>query len=125
MDLTGEIFWFFLGAIGAVFLTRLLSITHAALLVSNTINDSLLMLSKVHEDVAFIRELKAKHMREVGMDHSQIKKFEKIDAHILGNWKETVIQNMISNCPLAFRKIMKFNNWKEAMQYLDSMYKKQ
>ena len=124
MELGADVFWFFLGVVAAVFLTRLLSITHAAMLVNDAINGSLLMLSKIHEDVAFIRELKIKQMREAGMEQSQVRKFEKIDNQMIKNWKETVVQNMISSSPPSFKRIMKFNDWKGAMEYLNSIYKK-
>ena len=124
MEQYSSIGWFLFGAFVAVFLTRLLSITHAAFLVHEAIYDSLKMLAKMHEDLHFVRELKHKEMKKSGLNEEQITKFEEVDDKIIQGWKNTVIQNIILNSPPTFRKIIKFSNWKEAMEQLNSMYKK-
>tara|TARA_Y100000593_G_scaffold12569_2_gene23162 strand:+ start:22650 stop:23039 length:390 start_codon:yes stop_codon:yes gene_type:complete len=119
-----SVLWFFMGAIASTFLSRMLDISHAAYLVNEAVSGCLLMLAKVNEDVAFVVELKHKHLADSGMDRTKVREYRQLDEKVMNDWKQLVITNMINSAPQSFSGFIKFSNWREAMRQLDEMYKK-
>jgi hypothetical protein len=106
------------GVFTSFYLTRFFEVVHTWRLVRDVIARLLLMCMKIVEDVAFLEELKRKQMRESGLSPEQIRSFEEVDRHTLANWKDSVIMSMRSNVPLAFKSMMPFTTWSEAMYFL-------
>jgi hypothetical protein len=113
---------YFLGVFSCRFFTQFFEVAHAAHIVEKTIYRCLLMCSKIHEDVAFLKELKYKHLRQSGYEEKQIREFMTVDEQITDSWKEGIIQNILINSPRVFSFVTKFTNWKEAMSQLNEMH---
>ena len=113
---------FLMGIIACRFTTRLFEVSHAARIVQSTIYSCLMMCAKIHEDMAFLMELKHKYMRESGMTSGEVFSFCEVDKKTINNWKESVVQRMILLAPPSFSFMIKFSNWREAMQQLKDMY---
>ena len=78
------------------------------------------MLTTCLEDRVFIKEVKYRVMKanpEIGENQAKISKNE--DEYSLSLWKDNVIKHMISVYPPQYRKIIKYNDWKGAMNWLN------
>jgi hypothetical protein len=114
---------YFFGVFSCKFFTQFFEVSHAAVLVEKTIYRCLLICSKIHEDIVFLKEIKCKHLREAGYEEKKIREFMVVDDQITDNWKESIIQNILINSPRVFSFVLKFTNWKEAMLQLNNMHK--
>tara|TARA_Y100000034_G_scaffold93542_1_gene113226 strand:- start:565 stop:819 length:255 start_codon:yes stop_codon:yes gene_type:complete len=81
------------------------------------------MCAKVHEDAAFLREIKYNHLKTAEFESSRIRDFMAVDDRAMTHWKESIIQSILINTPPTFSYVTKFTNWKEAMQQLKEMPK--
>ena len=112
---------FTLGAFVSVFLTRLLEVVHMWRFTQEVVAHCLLMCVKIMEDIAFLSEVKRKHMHEAKFTPQQIQRFEEVDQRTLTNWKESVILSLVGAAPPRFRSFMPFTTWKEATQFLSEV----
>jgi len=119
-----SVLWFFIGVLACRFVSRLIDISHAAMLVTEAVNATLLMLAKLHEDMAFVMELKRKHMHASDISPERIRDFEKMDERAIEDWKSMVISNMISRAPSSFGTFLRFSNWREAMAHINEIQKR-
>jgi hypothetical protein len=108
------------GVFTSFYLTRLFEVVHMWRLLREVIAHLLLMCLTIIEDIEFLKELKRKQMKESGFTSKQIHKFQEVDDQTLTNWKNTVILSLVTKVPRAFRTMMPFNNWNEAMVFLKS-----
>jgi len=108
------------GVFASFYLTRLLEVVHMWRLLREVIAHLLLMCVGIIEDVEFLKELKKKQMRESGFTPEQMRKFQEVDDRTLTNWKDTVILSLVTKVPRQFRTMMPFNNWREAMTFLQT-----
>lgn len=113
---------YFFGVFSCKFATQFFEVSHASRLVHSTVYRCLLMCATIQEDVAFLKEIKYKHMESSDLNRTQIQEFKKIDNQIMNSWKESVIQNIVMNTPRTFSFIIKFTNWQEAMRQLKEMH---
>ncbi len=110
---------FMLGVFTSFYLTRLFEVVHMWRLLREVVAHLLLMCLGIVENVAFLQELKRKQMREADFTDEQIRKFEEVDERTLTNWKDTVILSLVTKVPRNFRSMLPFNNWHEAMAFLN------
>jgi len=80
------------------------------------------MCVKIMEDIAFLSEVKRKHMAASDFTPEQIKQFQEVDERTLTNWKESVILSLQVAAPPRFRSFMPFTTWKEATRFLDEAH---
>tara|TARA_R110002020_G_scaffold414335_1_gene623838 strand:- start:974 stop:1384 length:411 start_codon:yes stop_codon:yes gene_type:complete len=111
---------FMAGVFASFYLTRLFEVVHMWRLLREVIAHLLLMCLEIVEDVAFLQELKRKQMNESGFTREQIRKFEEVDERTLTKWKDAVILSLVTKVPRSFRSMMPFNNWREAMAFLNT-----
>ena len=116
---------FFMGVFASRFATRFIEVSHAARIAQSTIYRCLLMSEKIHEDMELLMELKHRYMKEAQADQQNISDLNEIDRKILADWRESIVQRMILYAPPAFSFIIKFSNWREAMQQLREMQPKE
>ena len=114
---------FFMGVFACRVATRLLEVSHAARIAQSTIYSCLLMCAKVNEDIAFLSEIKRKHMTESGMEKDKIRDFLSVDKRIMDQWRNTIVQKIILYAPRTFGFIIKFTTWREAMNQLEEMHR--
>jgi hypothetical protein len=115
---------FGLGVFTSFYLTRLMEVVHLWRLVSETLAFLLLMCVAILEDVEFIRELKRKHLHDSDFTPEQIAQFEEVDTRSLTNWKNSVILSIVTKAPPRFRTLMPFNNWDEAIRFMNTAIKR-
>ena len=70
------------------------------------------------EDVAFIRSIKTKEMRDLGVNDKTIShslmRFDKT----MNDWKNTCIQKILVSYPMIARGQLKCDDWDSAIKYL-------
>ena len=116
------VFSFLMGVFACRFATRFFEVSHAARIAQSTIYHCLLLCTKIHEDTEFLMQLKHKYMVEAGMETSKVSNFCEVDRQTMINWRESVIQRFILYAPPSFSFIIKFKNWREAMNELGQMH---
>jgi len=111
---------FMCGVFMSFYLTRLLEVVHMHRIFRQVVAHLLLMCVGMLEDIEFLKTLKHKQMLESGFTAQQIQDFEAVDDNTLTNWKQSVILSLISKVPRAFRSMLPFNNWDEAVAHLQN-----
>jgi hypothetical protein len=111
---------FMAGVFTSFYLTRVFEVVHMWRLLREVIAHLLLMCLEIVEDVAFLQELKRKQMHDSDFTLEQIRKFEEVDERTLTKWKDAVILSLVTKVPRSFRSMVPFNNWREAMAFLNT-----
>ncbi len=111
------------GIFASIWLARLLEVIHTWRLVQETVVHLLFMCSKIVEDVAFLGEVKRKHMQKADFTRDQIRQFEEVDERTLTNWQDSVILSIVKRSPPHFKSMLPFENWKEAMKFINDTLK--
>ena len=115
-----EPFWFCMGII--VYRTASTVITHGHmfLTVQTVYKQILVLLASVINEVLFINGLKYREMKENGIEESKIEEMKAVDESSLFKWANSMIVVMKSTCPKLYYKAVEYNNWVEAMEYIQS-----
>ena len=108
------------GIFASIWLARLFEVIHTWRIVQETVVYLLMMCNKIVEDVAFLSEVKRKHMEEADFTEEQIRKFEEVDQKTLTNWQDSVILSLVKRAPPHFRSLLPFKDWSEAMRFMNS-----
>ena len=111
------------GIFSSIWLARFFEVIHTWKIVQETIVHLLVMCGKIAEDVAFLGELKNKHMVQTDFTPDQIREFQEVDERTLTNWKESVILSMVKRAPPHFRSMLPFKTWNEAMKFMTDTLK--
>jgi hypothetical protein len=119
-----EVVWFFAGVMTYRTLAMVFAYTHMALFLEEINQQSLKLLGVISEDVAFTRSLKYLNLADSGLSEEEIETIKEIDEKTFETWKNATIYHMISAWPRSYRKMLKFQNWPEAMDELTKIYKK-
>ena len=111
------------GAFASVYLSKLFEVVHLWRFCQEVVAHCLLMCVKIIEDVAFLSEVKRKHMQKADFTPEQIRQFEEVDERTLTNWKDSVILSIVKRAPPRFRSLLPFTNWNEAMLHMNDLIK--
>jgi len=117
-----EFLWFLGGAFTYKFLSILLGITQITRVIQSLQINVITFLGTTLEDIAYIKALKYKAMRESKVDPNQIKKAKMRDEEFFEEWKKSCIGNIHKSTPNYIR--LSFDNWSESMTILDEVYRK-
>jgi len=117
-----EFLWFLGGAITYKFLSTLLGITQVTHVIQQLQINILTFLGTTLEDIAYIKALKYKTMKEHKVDPNQIKKAEMHDEEFFEEWKNSCIENIHKSVPNYIR--LSFDDWQGGMTLLDEAYRR-
>ncbi len=118
-----------------LFLSFMLGVVASRILDSFHINRSLvvmireaersclIMLATAAESVAYIQSIKFSTMEQLGLEENTIKLTKNIDEQNFNQWKQAAINNLHSAYPDNFKKMPKYYSWKQAMNFLDGVYR--
>ena len=118
-----------------LFLSFMLGVVASRILDSFHINRSLvvmireaersclIMLATAAESVAYIQSIKFSTMEQLGLEENTIKLTKNIDEQNFNQWKQAAINNLHSAYPDNFKKMPKYYSWKQAMKFLDGVYR--
>ena len=113
-----EALWFFAGVLGFQVLSTVFGYSQLAVFAQEFIVSCLSLLVKLHEDVAFIQQLKHNILEDSDIPKEKIKLIQDTDERSLRNWRTSVITHFLTAFPGTFRGLIKFNTWKQALAYL-------
>ena len=85
---------------------------------------SILMLSTAIQDLEYIKMLKWKTMVEQGVDENKIKTTKNIEEETMKRLKDMAIKNLIDVYPKQFRGVVKYHDWKTAINWLQEQTKR-
>ena len=119
------VFWFFAGAISSQLFSKLLAISHIAVLLKDATNQILKLIGSTAEDVAFIKAMKFQALYDAGVEEEQIEKIKKVDEQTFNNWKASMITKLIVGYPRHHRHMLGFYDWDGAMKVLNNVYKQE
>jgi len=117
-----EFLWFLGGAVAYKFLAILLGITQITYVIQQLQINILTFLGTTLEDIAYIKALKYKTMKELKVDPNQIKKAKMHDEEFFEEWKKSCIENIHKSVPSYIR--LSFDNWQESMALLNEVYRR-
>ena len=84
---------------------------------------SLRMVSKISNDVEFLRDIKYQTLKESGVTEREVRLTKAIDEQIMESWRELVIKNIITSFPDSYRASLNYQDWSGADRYLKSLPK--
>ncbi len=116
-----EFLWFMGGALVYKVLSVFLGLTQITNVVQQLQINVVKFLGTTLEDVAYIKSLKYKAMKEAKVDSHQIKKAKLEDEEFFEDWKKSCIVNIHNSVPNYIR--LSFNNWDEVMKILTQVYR--
>ena len=118
-----ELVWFLGGAFVYKFLSRLFGLYQATNVFKNLEINILIMLASFTEDIAFIKALRYKTMKESGVDPEQIEKNRSTDDEFFDVWKKSCIRNIHTSVPTYIKP--SFSSWNEGMNLVNQFLRDQ
>jgi len=117
-----EFLWFVGGALLYKILSVLLGLTQITNVIQQLQINVVKFLGTTLEDIAYIKALKYKTMKESKVDSNQIKKAKLQDEEFFEEWKKSCIVNINNSVPNYIK--LSFNNWDEVMAILAKVYRR-
>jgi hypothetical protein len=114
---------FILGILGSRIFDSFQVNRSLVVMVRNAERSCLIMLATAAESVAYIQSIKFSTMEQLGLEENTIKLTKNVDEQNFDQWKQAAINNLHSAYPDNFKKIPKYYSWKQAMSFLDGVYK--
>ena len=124
MEILLLIVGFISGIIITVFLSYALGIGLGLLLFKEAEYMCLQMLALSIEDAAFLKVVKQQFMKQFDYNKNVVKITINDDEFNLDKWKKESIIRLMDRYPPTYKRIVEYNNWKEAMQFLEKERKK-
>ena len=114
---------FMLGAVASRILDSFHINRSLVVMIREAERSCLIMLATAAESVAYIQSIKFSTMEQLGLEENTIKLTKNIDEQNFNQWKQAAINNLHSAYPDNFKKMPKYYSWKQAMKFLDGVYR--
>jgi len=115
---------FVVGLIFSVFLSYALGTGLSILMFKEAEYMCLQMLALSIEDATFLKVVKQRFMKQFEYNRNIIKITVNEDEFNLERWKKESIKRLMDRYPPTYKRIVEYNDWKEAMQFLEKERKK-
>tara|TARA_Y100000592_G_C5278850_1_gene225315 strand:+ start:136 stop:519 length:384 start_codon:yes stop_codon:yes gene_type:complete len=115
---------FIFGIVTAKVFGGLFSLGLSVAIVRNAVETSLKLLGHAAVDIAYIKQLKLKLLIERGETEGNIEALSNIQEQEFNRWRKQAIQNMKLTLSNRYEFMAEFNNWDQAMEKLNEIYKK-
>tara|TARA_R110000824_G_scaffold191891_3_gene373695 strand:- start:3707 stop:4084 length:378 start_codon:yes stop_codon:yes gene_type:complete len=112
------------GGIVGLFLNHALRFGQAALMFKDAEYMCLQMLALSLEDASFLKTVKHRFIKQMDSPENIIKITINDDEFNLDRWKKESIKRLMARYPSNYSRIVEYNNWTEAMQFLEKERKK-
>ena len=119
-----EFLWFIIGVLSYRIVAGLLQYGQLAALFEEQLHHILKLLDIMSKDLDNTLEMKYSAMRDAGVHEEEVKIVRDKDNKLLQLWRETTIARIITHWPGLYKKLIQFNNWREAMNYIRRAKKK-
>lgn len=121
---TDTLLIFCLGFTISMVCNLLLGVGNSVRLVKETMNDCLLMMAKNIQTAYQSNEIKYHALQIAEKDEKYIEFQKRVDNEQLISLQNTIIRNFINSVPTKYNHLIKFSDWKSAIDYLNSTIKK-
>jgi len=118
-----EFVWFITGVVSYRILSRLLGLGQAVLFFREMELSILLLLAKIADDLAFLKEFKHRALEKSKLSQEEINDIKELDERTVDGSKEVTIEKLKLTVPRQFRSAIRFSTWPEAMNLLSKNIK--
>lgn len=122
-ELLKSLFWFAAGAISFRFLSSLLLSGLRFMLIEKAIIQTLILFRFADESYTAILELRSEKIQPQEEFREVLQDSLESDNITLNIWRAASINGIINHCPGKFRHVIKFKDWRTAMNYLSGVLK--
>ena len=98
---------------------------YSILLMNQIQKDVVKLMGTAAQTISEIQEMKYLEMQKTGKSEKYIQLQKEIDQKYTNPLKNAIIGNFIATFPLRYRHLLKFSDWKSAMQYVDQLIKEE
>ena len=123
MDITYSLIWFIIGIVSYRIISKLLQYGAMVNLYTQTLICSLAVLKMTDDNIITAQKLRRKNEVKAGKLQEEIEENDKIEAKSIMIWRELTIASIINLTPSILRPAIKFKNWHQAINFLDSKLK--
>tara|TARA_R110000824_G_scaffold277546_1_gene465747 strand:- start:1359 stop:1745 length:387 start_codon:yes stop_codon:yes gene_type:complete len=117
-DGMNEFFWFVLGVFSYRIVSGIFHYGTLAALFEEQLYHILKLLHILSKDLDTALEIKYNIMEDAQIHDEEIKLVKEADNKLLKVWREMTIARIITHWPQLYKKLISFNNWREAISYL-------
>tara|TARA_Y100000992_G_C20821243_1_gene284974 strand:- start:32 stop:430 length:399 start_codon:yes stop_codon:yes gene_type:complete len=124
-------FWvqIFLAFFIGVIVTKLWNLTlytgYSILLMNQIQKDAVKLMATADQTIDEVQAMKYLEMQKSGKSEKFIELQREIDKRYTTPLKNAIIGNFIATFPIRYRHLLKFSDWKSAMQYVDQLIKEE
>ena len=119
-----EFLWFILGVFSYRIISGILQYGHLSMLLERQLNHILIILNILSEDLDKALEMKYSIMEDLNISEEEVKEIKEVDKKSFKVWREMTIARIITHWPKSYKKLIRFNNWREAVSQLKDSKKK-
>jgi len=119
-----EFLWFILGAFSYRIVAGILQYGNLVVLFEEQLYHMLKILNILSEDLDKALEMKYSIIKDTGISEEEIKLIRGVDDKYFKIWREMTIARIITHWPKLYKKLIRFDNWKEARTQLRKTEKK-
>jgi len=118
------LFGIFVGIAISIFFSYALGFGLSILMFKEAEYMCLQMLALSVEDAAFLKTVKQRFVKQLDYPKNIVKITINDDEFNLDRWKKESIKRLMDRYPPNYNRIVDYNNWPEAMQFLEKERKK-
>jgi len=123
MELT-HILFFISGVIAHMLYNRIVNLGYTAIMMKNTIDDCLIVLSSSIQTNIESHELKYLALEIAGRQDKYVEFQKQVDRSQLVTLQKTLIRNLRASVPRKYDYLIEFNDWDTAMSYINKKFNK-
>tara|TARA_R110000824_G_scaffold129472_1_gene290708 strand:+ start:634 stop:1017 length:384 start_codon:yes stop_codon:yes gene_type:complete len=123
-DGMNEFLWFALGVFSYRIISGILQYGHLVVLFEEQLYHILKLLEILSKDLDKACEMKYSIMKDSDLHDEDIKLVQDSDDKSLKIWREMTIARIITHWPKAYKKLIRFGDWREATLVLRESKKK-
>jgi len=115
-----SLLWFVIGAVSYRIISRLLQYGAMLNLYTQTLLCSLAILKMTEDNILTAQAKRRETEIKSGMSEEEVRKNDVIEDRAIEIWRQLSITSIINLTPTALRPAIKFKNWRQAINFLDS-----
>ncbi len=124
MEMLYSLLWFIGGAFSYRIISRLLQYGAMLHMYTQTLVCSLAILRMTEDNIMTAQQKRREAEAKAGMSKESIAENDNVESKAVAIWRELSITTIINLTPHALRPAIKFKNWRQAMNFLDSTIKR-
>jgi hypothetical protein len=118
------LFGIFIGMAISIFFSYALGFGLSVLMFKEAEYMCLQLLALSVEDAAFLKSVKQRFIKQLDYPKNIVKITINDDEFNMDRWKKESIKRLMHRYPPNYNRIVDYNNWSEAMQFLEKEKKK-